>query len=98
MRHAAGGPQESCLLEWPRGKIAEAVQELARAVVLQTREEGVRTVAEESMDTQHKPRRREHPSKAVDEQLEQRRRGSSMVIQKGVLTWRFASPTTMWVV
>jgi hypothetical protein len=82
-----------------RGKDAEAGQELApQTLEPRTLQDGAGTVAEESTDTQHQSRRREHPAWAKDVQQKQRRCDSAIVMQKGVLTCRLASPTMMWAV
>jgi hypothetical protein len=81
-----------------RGKDAEAGQELVQPLEPRTLQGGAGTVAEESTGTQHKPRRCEHLAWAKDVQQKQRRCDSTIVMQKGVLTCRLASPTTMWAV
>ena len=97
-RLAAGKARRSWLLLRARGKNAEAVRGLALTLGQRTLMDGAGTVAVESADTQHKPGRRERPAWAKDVQPKQRRCDSTIVMQKGVLTCRLASPSMMWVV
>ncbi len=59
-----------------RHRDAPAVQELAQQLELRTLEDGAGTVAEESTDMQHTPRRRERPSWAKEAQQGQCSRDS----------------------